>query len=524
MAKSMIRLQKITIQNLKNVRMGNIRFTCNLWEDIYERKADVLGVYGQNGSGKTTLICALSLLKGLMSGTALPMNFSNMITCGEQAAVCSFEFSVVTEEQEKYKGVYEVTFSKEVDIIQRKFLDKDQEELAKCRKELAEDQEELSEDQKRTRIDLKSNLKVNSKLEAKRDTQVERSVTITSEILSISKLQSNRYEKSKTVKVFVKKEYENENGMLSIKVSPKNLLSDLFRDKKEYHLEELLTRAHQNGISYLFSKDMLTMISEVSNSDLLKIICQLNYYATYQLHIISNVQSGVINANIALPFSFVLDDKKTVSMLYGSLKLNGTSLLPKEFTPMIQQKIELVNVVLGELVPGLSIRLVELEEQKGENGEDLIETQLYARRGEHEILLQYESDGIKKLISILYAVILAYKDASVTVAIDELDSGIFEFLLGELLQIFEESGQGQLLFTSHNLRPLEVLNKKNILFTTTNENHRYLRLQNVRTNQNLRDFYYHDIILGGQKECIYEMTNPYVIRRALKMAGDSDGK
>jgi len=168
--------------------------------------------------------------------------------------------------------------------------------------------------------------------------------------------------------------------------------------------------------------------------------------------------------------------------------------------------------------------LVELEEQIGENGEKLIETQLLARRGENEILLQYESDGIKKLISILYTVILGFRDASVTVAIDELDSGIFEFLLGEILQMFEESGQGQLIFTSHNLRPLEVLNKKNILFTTTNEKHRYIRFKNVRANQNLRDFYFHDIVLGGQKECIYERTNPYVIRRAFKMAGDSDAK
>ncbi|HCL00852.1 MAG TPA: abortive phage resistance protein, partial [Lachnoclostridium phytofermentans] len=278
-----------------------------------------------------------------------------------------------------------------------------------------------------------------------------------------------------------------------------------------------------NGISYLFSKEILSE-TKSNNTEFHTIIHLLNYYATYQLHIISNVQSGVINANIALPFSFVLEDKKSVSMLYGSLKLNGTSLLPKDLTPAIQQKIELVNVVLGELVPGLSIRLVELEEQIGENGEKLIETQLLARRGENEILLQYESDGIKKLISILYTVILGFRDASVTVAIDELDSGIFEFLLGEILQMFEESGQGQLIFTSHNLRPLEVLNKKNILFTTTNEKHRYIRFKNVRANQNLRDFYFHDIVLGGQKECIYERTNPYVIRRAFKMAGDSDAK
>lgn len=485
MAKSMVRLQKLMIQNLKNVRMGNIRFTCNLWEDIYERKADVLGVYGQNGSGKTTLICALSLLKGLLSGTALPMNFSNMITCGEQAAVCSFEFSVVTQEQEKFKVVYEVTLSKEQNL------------------------NTLSKGQN-----------INTLMEESKDSLVERSVTVTNETLAISKYQESRFEKSKSVRIIAN---EDSDEKPDIKIFPSNILSGSRAVNKKENRKLLFNKAYKSGTSYLFSKEILSLF-ELENSDFSNIIRTLNYFATYQLHIISNVQSGVINANIALPFSFVLEDKKTVSMLYGSLKLNGTSLLAKEITPIIQQKIELINVVLGELVPGLSIRLVELEEQIGEHGETLMETQMLASRGENEIPLQYESDGIKKLISILYAVILAYKDASVTVAIDELDSGIFEYLLGEILQIFEESGQGQLIFTSHNLRPLEVLNKKNIVFTTTNDKYRYLRFQNVRANQNLRDNYFHDIILGGQKECIYEMTNPYVIRRALKMAGDSDAK
>lgn len=522
MAKSIIRLQKIRIQNLKNVSSGNIRFSCNLWENIYERKADVLGVYGQNGSGKTTLICALSLLKGLMSGTALPMNFSNMITCGEQAAVCSFEFSVVTQEQDKFKVVYEVTLSKEVPLQQKgRKMEYQKEGMMEYQKEgMVEYQKEgRMEYQKEGKMEYPKEDSSIQKQEFK-DNSVDRSVAITSEILTISKFQGNCYEKSKSMKIFIRIEEEE---MLSIKVSPNNMFTNSHKEKKKEKIEEQLKKAYKSGTSYLFSKETLSVL-EVNNSDFLTIIHLLNYFATYQFHIISNVQSGVINANIALPFSFVLEDKKTVSMLYGSLKLHGTSLLAKEITPIIQQKIELINVVLGEVVPGLSIRLAELEEQKGENGETLIETQLFAKRGENEILLQYESDGIKKLISILYAVILAYKDASVTVAIDELDSGIFEFLLGEILQIFEESGQGQLIFTSHNLRPLEVLNKKNILFTTTNEKHRYLRFQNVRPNQNLRDIYFHDIILGGQKECIYEMTNPYLIRRALKMAGDSDAK
>ena len=50
-------------------------------------------------------------------------------------------------------------------------------------------------------------------------------------------------------------------------------------------------------------------------------------------------------------------------------------------------------------------------------------------------------------------------------AIDELDAGIFEYMLGELLDIFNQSAKGQLIFTSHNLRALEMLDKDSIMFS-----------------------------------------------------------
>lgn len=96
--------------------------------------------------------------------------------------------------------------------------------------------------------------------------------------------------------------------------------------------------------------------------------------------------------------------------------------------------------------------------------------------------------------------IVVYNDSSITVAIDELDAGTFEYLLGELLRIISEKGKGQLIFTSHNLRPLETLDRGFIAFTTTNPENRYIRLNHVKTNHNLRDFYYRDIVLGEQNE------------------------
>ena len=58
-----------------------------------------------------------------------------------------------------------------------------------------------------------------------------------------------------------------------------------------------------------------------------------------------------------------------------------------------------------------------------------------------------------------------------------------------------------------NLRPLETIDRGFIAFTTTNPAKRYARMANVKSSNNLRDFYYRDIVHGGQKEQLYEPTN-----------------
>ena len=114
--------------------------------------------------------------------------------------------------------------------------------------------------------------------------------------------------------------------------------------------------------------------------------------------------------------------------------------------------------------------------------------------------------------------IVIYNKPSMTVAIDELDSGVFEYLLGEILRIIAEKGKGQLVFTSHNLHPLETLDKCFIAFTTTNPQNRYIRMSNVKATNNLCDFYYRDIVLGEQNEPVYEPTNNSEIAMAFREA------
>ena len=91
------------------------------------------------------------------------------------------------------------------------------------------------------------------------------------------------------------------------------------------------------------------------------------------------------------------------------------------------------------------------------------------------------------------------------------------------MRIVSEKGQGQLIFTSHNLRPLETLDRGFIAFTTTNPEKRYIRLSGVKANHNLRDFYYRDIVLGEQNEPVYEDTNNAEISLAFRKAGEKYG-
>ncbi len=246
------------------------------------------------------------------------------------------------------------------------------------------------------------------------------------------------------------------------------------------------------------------------------------YYGNYELFVIDTRNSGLISIN-ALPISFSYEEKGQVATGNLLVQLNGVSFIPEPAMGIVRKLISSMNIVLQEIIPGLKIEIKELGNQIQKDGIQVCCVQLMSLKNSKSIPLQYESEGIKKIISVLNLLIGVYNKPSITVAIDELDAGIFEYLLGELLSIIADKGKGQLIFTSHNLRPLETLDRGFIAFTTTNPEKRYIRLKNIKTNNNLRDFYYRDIMLGEQDEPVYEPTNRYDIAFALKEAGDSIG-
>lgn len=273
--------------------------------------------------------------------------------------------------------------------------------------------------------------------------------------------------------------------------------------------------------SFLFSKETLDLLSKgPDNTPWYPMFKALQHFGIFDLFVITNRDLGLISLDAGLPFNF----RTNTASGQFALPLDRPITLPSKVYDVAQQVIGTVNVVLHEIIPGMEISLFNLGTELMENGESGIRMQLVrtaTNSATHEAIqlpLKYESEGIKKIISILHLFICAYNSSNITLAVDELDSGIYEYLLGELLQIMQRSGLGQLIFTSHNLRPLEMLDSTSILFTTTNPENRYVRASNVKPSNNLRLRYFRDITLGSDGEELYQETNSIEIAHAMRKA------
>ena len=335
--------------------------------------------------------------------------------------------------------------------------------------------------------------------------------------------------------------YEDENAKIrksplidtaSSKVfAPAGKYACLIGKDKNQAMELMVAKKVALGASksFIFSRELLTAmqnrqedkISDEYNRHML-LIESLVRYGNFELFVINTANSGAISMNMQpLIFKYAKGNYGAVGNII--LPLDEAVPIPEEAVATVDDVIGNMNVVLSQIVPGLIIRTEKTGETIFSNGKKGVRVQLMSLKNQKAIPLKYESEGIKKIISILQLLIVVYNNASITVAIDELDSGVFEYLLGELLHIISEKGKGQLIFTSHNLRPLETLDRGFIAFTTTNPLNRYIRMTNIKENNNLRDFYFRDIILGEQSEDVYAQTNNAEIALAFREAGDLCG-
>jgi len=267
--------------------------------------------------------------------------------------------------------------------------------------------------------------------------------------------------------------------------------------------------------SFIFDKNLNEVLSNELNTTEIKIIKNLKEDFNNSFHIIKDTQTGLILTNILMPFHIALENSKQ-NMLF---MLKESMVASESDFEIINKAIDQINIVLKTLVPNLSIEASKITEETNTDGEKGIRFEFLSMKENTKLPLRCESAGVLKLISILSSLIAVNNNPNACVVIDELDSGVFEYLLGEILQVINDNGKGQLFFTSHNLRLLEVLDSNQMWFSTTNNKDRFIQLKGVKKLSNVRDMYLRAVQLGGQKEELYDETDDYAIRKAFLKAG-----
>lgn len=459
MDNALVRIMGIRITNLKNVSSGEISFT----NDQENSNANMLGLFGQNGSGKTVLMEALEILKYVLSGKSVPSRYVDYISVDTEYAHLTFEF-LIQFENKKIEVFYEFSLGKEQDSSDGSYRICIFDEILKC-----------------------------SILSGK-NTKIEELINTCN---------------SGTFAPIEKKQLLTGNA--------KDVDVDLMVARKLTNIESR---------SFIFSDQLFEIIEKNSKNAkdkvqyeyYKKVIYLLADFGKYSLFVINSVTSGFITIN-AQTRSFRGNGVENGAVGTIMIPVEENVILPKGNFMYVSKTIENMNIVLQQLIPGLIISIKELGTQLMKNGTIGYEIQLMSCKNSKEIPLKYESKGIKKILSALPMLIAVYNQAAITVAIDDLDADIFEYLLGELLRLISERGKGQFIFTSHNLRVLETVDVRFLAFTTTNPNHRYTRLKNAKRSNDVRDMYYQEIMLGDESEELYKKTKNTEISLAFRVAG-----
>ena len=109
----MKRIAAIQVFDFKNVKKGELEFKNN---ENYPY-GSVLGLYGQNGSGKTALIEVLSLVKTVLCGQSVSLDFANHINV--DAGFCKIVVQFTIDEKEVHSDV-EYSFKLKKEMIDKK--------------------------------------------------------------------------------------------------------------------------------------------------------------------------------------------------------------------------------------------------------------------------------------------------------------------------------------------------------------------------------------------------------------------
>ncbi len=455
------RLCQLTINGIKNVENGVLNFVKttplkNIDQNI-EDAGHVFGIYGQNGSGKTAAVDACWIIRRMMLTESPSSNtYQSFNATVKDLINCASKVANI-----------EALFYLKVD------------------------------DQK---------MLINYAFEFQYD-ETNKTYFLSKEVLKRRLFQEEKWGKEHTL---IKSDYIN-NKISIVGV----------RDTEKFGVVTKVLREKAPLSSVIFSETFGDFIpskvgAKKDSFDLKTVLIILKNFGHHYFLVVNNNDLG------SGPFgliTLILASETEDSFLLGKYPLmyEGGLILEDHF-PRFEHIVNQTSYVLNAIVPGSGIEIEKVDKTIDSDQQTYIKYEFFAVRNGMRFSLGGESEGIKRLITLLGAFIAFSTKKEMVLVIDEFDAGIFEYLFGEIIKALNSGGEGQIIFTAHNLRGLETLPYKQIFFSTLNPSNVYER-QTTQANNNNRTTYFRNLVLGKEVgEVLGNLPSAATLRLAFKRA------
>ena len=418
--------------SIKSIEIKNFK---TIKDSKIEFKRNLSAIYGPNGTGKTAIIEVLDIMKSyfinpFMKCETLEKKILKGISIGEKNLIIDIIFSI---DEFDYKILVE--FNKYTD-----------DSLYVSREEL-------------------SFKETNSKRKFKNIVKIVNNENLLSPEIYIENSTKNNFDiLEKSILSHIEggaKRFINDFANLSIYLSLIMKYSNI-KDIEKFSVPEKLSL-------------VMTHFSKIEKIFLDMVIITLEEQALYNLNLLipMNIHTNKVHGTLAVNY------RDSIGNIYTEKEAE-----------ILEETVKEINSIFSTIIPNSKLsterKITSLE------GEELkVGVNIYVEREGRKLLLDQESTGVIKLVSLLSIILYYIKDKNAIVAIDEFDIHIFEYLLALFLEKVSLYAKGQLIFTAHNLLPMEKLDKESIIISTKDEKKgvSYVYLKGASVTTNLRQKY-----------------------------------
>lgn len=459
-----MRLVELELTHVRNVEHGVVTF------DDLESGGSLTGLYGQNGSGKTTVIDVIGALDLLMSGEPLPASYADLIDVATGTATIRALIRINDNSYIEYA------------------VDLRRDDTKDATVHVTDETLRMGGDRRRMGRVLLSHT-TGPKGHARTPEYLWRGLRTIPGVNDDLLRTEDRAYLNRTSFVF----------------SPKAA----YDDSHELVLSWLSDEAANTGMSAkanAYAKQRLKPLAEA--------IERLHAWACHDV-LIATTGRGATAAYRYVPLS--LETGREIMF-----DLIGRNLCRAPVAEAVRKTVRMLDDVMQALIPGLRVELRETPAESAEDGTPQVRLEMFSIRGERTIPFRCESEGVIRLAGLVSFLVRAFNEPDALVAIDEIDAGVFELLLGDMMSQMRDGMEGQLVFTAHDLRAVELLPAKCIRLTTTDPDDRFMTFPRLTGTDNPRRHLLGAGIAGWEFKGVYDAPLPYAFSGALYEAGHPD--